>query len=160
MKQLRQQLKYVCLLTLMLLAGASGIKADEVQYLTLTVNGQPVRFALSDHPVITFENNQLVVTTTAETVSMPVAEISVGGFTDNADGLYRLEAAPKGVVGGQVHFSNLPAKAVVTVYTLDGRKVMQQASQPDGTVNINLRGLAKGTYVIKSPTQTFKVSNR
>lgn len=160
MKQLRRLLKYACVLTLMLLAGASGIKADEVQYLTLIVNGSPVRFALSDHPVITFENNQLVVTTSTESVSVPVTEISIGGFTDDLTGIYQLEAAPKGARGGQVHFSGLRAGTLVTVYNTEGKKVMQQPAQSDGSANVDLRSLAKGIYVVKSPTQTLKVANR
>lgn len=153
-------IKYVCVLTLTLLTGVPTLQADEVQYLTLIVNGNPVRFALSDHPVITFQNNQLIVTTPEETVTVPVAEISIGGFADDLTGIYQLEAAPKGVRGGQVHFNGLRAGSMVSVYTTEGKMVMQQAAKNDGTVTVDLKPLAKGLYVVKSPTQTIKVTNR
>ena len=58
----------------LLLLTATVIRAGDVQYLTIMVQGKPVSFALSDKPVITYQNNQLVVTTAEETVEIPVAD--------------------------------------------------------------------------------------
>ena len=148
------------LISAMLLFGTSSLKAAELKYLTFRLQGGPVSFALSDHPTITYENNDLVVTTATEVVRLPVAEISFGHFSDEATGLYELQYAPPGVVEGRVRFSGLQKGAVVVVYSLDGKRLSEQSPQDNGVVDIDLRRLPKGTYVIKSPTQHFKVTNR
>jgi len=138
----------------------AAIQADGVQYLTFTLKGKTVSFALSELPVITYTNDQLVVSTPKEVVSIPVNEIYEGRFTDNATGLYKIESAPANVSGGHVRFSDLQPKAIVSVYTIDGKRVMQQAAQRDGSADVDLHALGKGTYIIKSPTQTIKVMNK
>ena len=78
------------LLSLLLTATVSGVSAATGNELTLIVNGDPMVFVMSEHPVITYTNNTLHIKTDAANTDVPVSEISGG-------------ALPKTIVHGDVN---------------------------------------------------------
>jgi len=78
------------LLLSLLTAAVSVVSAATGNELTLIVNGEPMVFVMSEHPVITYTNNTLHIKTDAATTDVPVSEISGG-------------ALPKTIVHGDVN---------------------------------------------------------
>ena len=66
------------LMSFLLTATANGAIAANGNELTLIVNGEPMVFVMSEHPVITYTNNTLHIKTDAATTDVPVSEISGG----------------------------------------------------------------------------------
>jgi hypothetical protein len=75
-------MKQLKLILLLLIATAVQARAGSVKYLTVTVKGSPVVFALADHPVITYTGNTLHFQTPSGTVDVPVADITDIVFTE------------------------------------------------------------------------------
>ena len=145
----------------LLLLTATVIRASDVQYLTIMVQGKPVSFALSDKPVITYQNNQLVVTTAEETVEISVAEISGTGFSETSTAIRNLMSGGKPQVEcGRVCFSDLTPGTSVQVFTIDGRSVAEAKADADGTALVSLSEFPKGTYLLKTGRQTIKMINK
>lgn len=119
------------LLSLLLTATVSGVSAATGNELTLIVNGDPMVFVMSEHPVITYTNNTLHIKTDAANTDVPVSEISGGAF-------------PKTVVLGDVNadFSvDVADIASVIDVMATGSGIanpLQQAADVnrDGTVNV------------------------
>lgn len=131
---MRKKTLFRLALMALLLLTTTVIRAGDVQYLTIMVQGKPVSFALSDKPVITYQNNQLVVTTAEETVEIPVADISGTGFEETSTAIRNLMSGGKPQVGwGRVCFTNLTPGTPVQVFTTDGRSVAETKADADGT---------------------------
>ena len=119
---MKEKVIFKSALMALLLLMATVIRASDVQYLTIMVQGKPVSFVLSDKPVITYQNNQLVVTTAEETVEISVAEISGTGFSETSTAIRNLMSGGKAQVEcGRVCFSDLTPGTPVQVFTADGR---------------------------------------
>ena len=145
----------------LLLLTTTVIRAGDVQYLTIMVQGKPVSFALSDKPGITYQNNQLVVTTAEETIEIPVADISGTSFEETSTAIRNLMSGGKPQIqGGLVCFTDLTPGTPVQVFTADGRSVAEAKSDANGTVQVSLSELPKGTYLLKAGKRTIKMMNK
>ena len=47
------------------------MRATEVQYFYVDIGSSPVSFALSEHPTITYEGDQLTIATSDRSISLP-----------------------------------------------------------------------------------------
>ena len=158
---MKEKVIFKSALMALLLLMATVIRASDVQYLTIMVQGKPVSFALSDKPVITYQNNQLVVTTAEETVEISVAEISGTGFSETSTAIRNLMSSGKPQVEcGRVCFSDQTPGTPVQVFTADGRSVAEAKADANGTAQVSLSELPKGTYLLKAGKQTIKIMNK
>ena len=134
---------------------------DEVQYLTIEVRGKPIIFALLEKPMITYQNNQLVITTSKETVEIPVGDISSIVFSGTSTAIHNLmsEGKPQ-VKGGLAYFSDLKPGTLVYVFTSDGKNMAKVKADYSGTAQVNLSEFPKGIYLIKAGKQTIKIINK
>ena len=65
---------------LALAAAVPKSSAEERNTLTFIVNGKPMVFNLTEHPVITYTDNTLHIKTDASAVNVPVSQISGGAL--------------------------------------------------------------------------------
>ena len=154
------ELKKLFLLLFCLISMVS-VRGSEVRYFYADVGGSPVWFALAEHPVITYADNQLCVTTSVQTILLPVADIREAGFKDDVptDVCTAWAARPQ-IVGSMVCFRELTPGSQVTVYTADGKLVNKQAVGADGMATVAMQKLPKGVCIIKSQYQTIKINNK
>lgn len=146
-------------MTVMLIA-ALAMKAGNMQYLSITVEGKQVVFSLADHPVITYANNTLLVKTPTEEVEIPVAKISGYEFTEEPSAIRDLKLTKPAIGGGLVVFSALQPGSTVTVAAADGRLLQTVSANADGTAIVDLSGQAKGVYVVSTKGGSIKVINK
>ena len=125
------------------------------------IQGKPVSFTLSDKPVISYLNNQLVVATSKETVEIPVGDISSIVFSGTSTAIHNLMSEDKPQVkGGLVYFSDLKPGTLIYVFTSDGKNIAKVKADYSGTVQVNLSEFPKGIYLIKAGKQTIKIINK
>lgn len=151
------------LLLFLLLACCPFARATNVQFMQLVVKGNQVIVALSEHPAITYVGNSLHIATKDKDIDVAVADITYFGFSDTEQSVVGIEltkgSLPK-LSSGQLVFTQLKVNSTVDVYTADGRKVSAQSVNDNGMAIVNLNNLAKGTYIVKTATQTIKVTNK
>ena len=145
----------VAALMLLLSATTMSVRAANVEYLTFIVKGTPVIIVLAEHPVITYTGNTLhVQTTEGNKIDIPVQDVSGTSFSETA-GINKPAIADMELKAGKMMFSKLPA-----VYTVDGKTISTINVGNDQQAVVDTQQLGSGVYVIKSATQTIKITNK
>ena len=142
----------------------------EVQYLVIEeTDGTTSQFALTDAPLITFNGDQLVVTSAGDELSFALSGVKNYHFdkeeittaiddapvAPNANG----ESTPT-IAFGEAKFSGLKEGTRIVVYTAEGRMVSSATAGRNGDVSINLRSLPQGIYILRTPSNSYKIYNR
>lgn len=132
------------------------------QYLVLNLSdGSQAEFALSDQPVITFSDGNLVLTCGAQEISTSLEGVSyyISPSSTAIRQLTNEEKPDVKVAFGQAAFKGLKAGSHIVVYTIDGVQVSSVAVSPEGEASVDLSALPRGIYVVKAPNKTIKVKN-
>ena len=146
--------------TVLLMVVVMAVRANNVQYFTIFVNGTPVTFSLAEHPVLTYSNNQLVITTANEQISIPVECINTCRLTEDVPVGISMPKADAELVAGHFVFRDLRASSIVTVYDEQGKAVAATRATEHGLASVSVAGLPKGLYIVRTESQTIKVINK
>lgn len=124
-----------------------------------TKSGKRIAYSLSEHPVVTYLETDLVLTTTHLTVNYPLAELhkftfgtvttAIESTSIQSDGQMRMH-------GETLHISGFCPKESVSVYSIEGKKVLDTTTNSEGSVTIDINSLATGIYVVKTGSITHK----
>ena len=146
-----------------LLAIASGASADDGVWVELQ-NGEKQGFVFADKPKITYETENLVLTSTEATATFPITDIKRIYFDDVATTVTTVNSDGKGkvvrVTGNGAEFFGFAAGTPVAVYALSGKSLLQSQVGQDGTLTVNLSTLPQGTYIIRAEKSTLKIQTR
>lgn len=121
-------------------------------------DGKVANFAFSEKPVVTYADNQLVITTTKTSVQYPLYLLQKIDFelTDataieqvKPDAKFRFTDGTLYITGGD------PGSQVV-IYDLRGMTEGQYRIDDAGNAVISLQSLSKGLYIVKTNHFTFK----
>ena len=123
-------------------------------------DGTCSEYLLSDAPRITYSGDAVVLTTTQTEVQLPVAEVKKVYVAAAPTGIAELSATPVRVrlASGAIVLSGLPAGSSVTASTIDGRLLQQGRASSDGTLRLPLGNTRGQLIVVKTSTQTFKLT--
>lgn len=147
------------ILLVALLASFVGYAADVTALRVTPTSGEPVTFLLDEKPEINFNGEKLTVTTTGKTdgVTFEMDQIDNIDFT-TVTALEKIEQPGIAVryEAGSVTFSNIPEKSPVSVFTVDGRAVVQTTASDSFTIGVC--DLEKGIYVVRIGRFTTKIS--
>ncbi len=139
------------------------IFAQEEVYLVLTeVDGKVYKFALTDKPVVTFSNDQLVVNCDGESMDTSLENILKWTHETEATGIEFVQAEPQAprFAFNNAVFEGFPIGTQVSIFSLDGKILKNSVANDSGTVKINLQELGKGTFIIRTPNRSFKIHNK
>ena len=151
MKRLFTLLTLLCVLTL-------SYAADGTNLVIMHNDGNETVVPLESNPVLTFEAEDMVVTSEAFTVSIPISDINYYCFETTNQVKEHLSAPV--IANGHVLFSGLKSHAPATVCTLDGKVVATQKASAAGVVDIDLTTLPKGIYIIATSERKIKVTTK
>ena len=121
-------------------------------------DGKVANFAFSEKPVVTYADNQLVITTTKTSVQYPLYLLQKIDFelTDataieqvKSDAKFRFTDGTLYITGGD------PGSQVV-IYDMRGMTEGQYRIDDAGNAVISLQSLSKGLYIVKTNHFTFK----
>ena len=110
------------------------------------------------NPVLTFDGEYLVVSSTLANYSFPMDDIVDYRFDDTTDIIDK--SLPPVLSNGHVIITGLPNNSFAHVFSLGGEKVLSQQANSDGVVDINIDSLPKGVYVVSAQTTKIKVINK
>lgn len=137
--------------------------AEEVSVTTLEVwtrSGQKIAYALSEQPVATYSGSDLVLTTSEVVVNYPLMELHKFTFGTAETSTVNAIVSPAGHVHQQSRtllLSGFRPGEQVVLYGIDGRQVLSGTMADDGTLQLSLRTLATGVYVVKTGSLTHKI---
>lgn len=154
--------RILAVLALLIALSTGSMMAAGVQYLVFNLNeaDKQVVIPLSDQPVITMANDILKVTVAGEVrVEKPLAEIKSYSFSEASDpsGLSAVLRDNVRLEEGHVYMANANKGERISVYTSDGRLVLTATADDKGVVDVDLSGLRKAVYVVKSANSSIKI---
>lgn len=158
---MKRKLLYIVALLLAVVVSTGQARAsDDEQYILFVTPTGVVKVVLSENPVITIANDNLVITTEEKTVEVPVAEISGYTYHDPAITGIRIVEATQRQVGGAVSFEKLAPGTAVAIYSTSGEQLSSTNASNDGTAELDMQRLPKGIYIIKAGKTSIKVTNK
>ena len=131
---------------------------------TLTIHqkdGQQFSFGFSEKPVITYTENEMVLTTTRTTVKYPLSSIAKLTFPDTGTGVEETAAdtdeAKISLDSYTVRISGAKSGQTVFVTDASGKTLSTYETDQDGSVTFSIADLPQGIYIIKSESLTCKI---
>lgn len=157
--------RMILLLAAALLVPMSSLWAADLvtTLIILTKDNAQHQFALPDKPKVTFEGNNLLVTSDKTTASFALSDVVRFTYQDiDPSGIQEVYSKDTGVSfeDGVLVISQIKANSTVCVYSLDGRLVRQLAAKRAGTYRLNLSSLPFGVYLVKTGSLTYKITKR
>lgn len=149
-----------CIIILMAL---QPLRMAATQYLVLTQqDGTVSKFALTELPIITFSEGQLVVTCGGQTLTTSMEGLKTS-FEDVPTSIQQVERDDKplrpAITFGLASFEGLKAGDVITVYSLDGKTLGNTKADGEGRASIDLSGMGHGVLILRTPTHSFKIKH-
>ncbi len=136
------------LLSLFLTVGTAFADNSQV----VIINGQKVEKVATK---ITFNGDNAVVSFSdgsSQSADMSQVVIYLNVSTD----IHKVETFNfNGLIGDELHLSNIAEGTAVTIYDATG-KVLQQVKATDTTLSLNTASLKNGVYVLKAGNQIVK----
>ena len=155
---MRRQLLFLVALLLAIVIPRQARASDDVQYIVIKTATETVTVALADNPVITYANDQLIITTAEQQIEVSVADITDYGFTEEPSSIRNIEVSPL-YKQGMVAFDHLKEGTAVMLCNAKGEIIHTTTAQADGTAVIDMHGLTKGVYIICSGKLSIKIIN-
>ena len=152
----------VSLLALLLPAWAAWADSGTITAVKIhSRSGTDVTILLENQPVVTFENDELVITTLTNTLSYVSSEYVRFTYVDNGVLTDMNNLSRLGVLisfeKDCLKVQNLVPKAQVSVYTVDGKLIASARTDAQGHAILALPELPGGVYVVKTNAVTFKL---
>ena len=153
--------KILLLIALCAATGAMMAQDAPVQRLNVwKMDGTQIQFLLSDEPVTTFENGNLVITTNQGVFSYPLAQMKKYTHEGLPEGIDVPTVAPGTIMvrqnNEQMLIEGLPDNQLVEVYSVDGKLILSQRSIAGQATLLNFVAQPQGTYIVNVGKTSFK----
>ena len=148
------------LLLLLLLFVVTATYADDARIVIKQKSGNETVLKLATNLVITFEGEDMVITNDFTTISIPLVDISDYEVSNGTPtGVEPITDQPR-YASGHVIFTGMTKGTSVYVHTFDGKMVGKQTVGASGKVDVSLKSLPEGTYIISTQKNKIKVINK
>lgn len=150
------------LLILCISLSALCASAEEINAFVLhLVSGSNITFMLDERPVVTFEGEELVITTHMNTIRYQATDVI--RFTYTVADPASIDIVSTGVSsfsfdGDVLLANNLVPETIVSVYTVNGILVSSGNTDKKGSVSLSLPGQAGMVYIVKTSVANFKIT--
>ena len=126
-------------------------------------DGGRVSLSLDEHPVVTYSDGDIVVTTSQEQLTYAHADVRKFTLADediSQDEHTKIEPSERDAQwqrqGDVMLFSACTPGERVSVYNATGQQVAQYAISADGTLQIPLSQFGEGMYIVKTESIAYK----
>jgi len=135
-------------------------KAEQKMLVITAMDGTTTKYLLEGMPQVRIEKPYLVISVGTASVSLPLENLQHMHYekaTDEATAIG--EIVMPGEKAGREHidFSNLPADAAVSIYTLDGKQLYTAKAAQGKSLSLPLDALQSGIYLVKVNDVTYKI---
>lgn len=123
-------------------------------------DGKVANFAFSEKPIVTYADNQLVITTTKTSVQYPLYLLQKIDFAlSEATAVEQVKPDAKfRFTDGTLYISGGDPGSQVYIYNMRGMTEGQYRIDDAGNAVIALQRLSKGHYIVKTSRFTFKIT--
>ena len=121
-------------------------------------DGKVANFAFSEKPIVTYADNQLVITTTKTSVQYPLYLLQKIDFAlSETTAVEQVKPDAKfRFTDGTLYISGGTPGSQVYIYNMSGMTEGQYRIDDAGNAVISLQSLSKGLYIVKTSRFTFK----
>lgn len=124
-------------------------------------DGNVTKFDFTEKPVVTYSNNDLVLTTRSTSVQFPIYLLKKLAFESVWDSETVIEEVKASNVrynfrDGSLYIAGGEPGALVSLFNLKGIKVCRYRLDAEGKATIPLQTLSKDVYVVKTGSLSFK----
>ena len=124
------------------------------------MDGTQIQFLLTDEPVTTFENGNLVITTNQGVFSYPLAQMKKYTHEGLPEGIDVPTVAPGDILVRQNNeamlIEGLPDNQLVEVYSADGKLILSKRAVGGQSTLLNLASQPQSTYIVSIGSTSFK----
>ena len=138
--------------------GGSGPSVTASNLVITSKSGSKTILPFDSNPVLTFDGEYLVVSSTLANYTFSMDDIVDYRF-DDTTGIIN-KSMPAVLSNGHVIITGLPNNSFAHVFSIGGEKVMSQQANSDGAVDIDINSLPKGVYVVSTQTTKIKITNK
>ena len=122
-------------------------------------SGEKVYFDISELPETTFEDGQLVITTSKATVYYQLENVlryTYEGIKSGIDLMAGERSVSISRKADAVTFHNLPQGTVVSLYSANGVLIKQQTAEGQ-SLTLSVKNHPSGVYLVKAGKETIKL---
>ena len=150
------------LLLLTVLFAASSAKADDKILQVLLSDGQVVSINLNEEPRTTYQDGNLVITTTNNSVTYPLERVRRFTYLSNNTGIDAPNTlgATFSNDGETLTFTGLKPHSKITLYNVAGQLLKTLDNGDSNKIVISASQLPFGVYVVKVNGGTYKIMKR
>ncbi len=133
-------------------------------------DGSRQAYPLAEHPVVTYSNGELLLSTQQQQIAYAAADVRK--FTFSTTDITCDEEPPTSVTSpleqaqqfslqqGDIHFSGCRTGSSISIYTLDGKLLQAVEADANGNARLATDSYPAGVYIIKTETITHKIIKR
>lgn len=147
------------LLTALIAASTTTMMADDndYRYLTVQTDSEEQSIELATIQKITFEESNVLITTTEGVVTIAQSDLQKLFFTATPTAIKTIPGKAKGLV---VSSNTLVANGNGLLYIYNASGILQHMAMVEGKARISLNNLPKGLYIISLGGETIKVTRK
>lgn len=145
-----------CLVALSLCPKA--LRASEVVHFA-DKEGKTISFLLSDHPAVSFDDENVIITTDVAKVFYPLSaysKFSMEAETETSISTAK-SAGPVFSFAEGMRAEGLKPGARVTIYSANGQKLAQGTADSEGRLSIEVDVVKGNVYIIRTASASFKL---
>ena len=141
---------------------ASTVIAEDLVLQVWLGDGQVMSINLNEEPRTTYNDGNLVITTTKTTISYPLEHVKRYTYASSSSSI----SSPKGVEatfsadGETLMFKGLKAGTSIMLYNVAGQLLRKVAPTTEGHAAVSVSKLPTGVYVVKMNDATYKITKR
>lgn len=152
------------LLLLLFAAFSLSVSADEVNAIDFWMTtGNKVTFVLYEQPLVTFQGNDLVITTPMREVryaSQDVTKFTYTSVDNSSISTLKANSVSFSFEDYGIAVMNVEPLSVIDIYTTDGAHIVSAKADHRGNVAVTFPSAAGVTYIIKTSVATFKTTKQ
>ena len=150
------------ILLLLFFATLTVVKADDRVLQVWLADGQVVSISLNDEPRTTYQDGNLVITTSKNSVTYPLEQVKRFTYVSLADGIDapRAVGAAFSTDGETLTFTGLQPHTSIYLYNVAGQLLKTLDSGDRSKAVISASRLPIGVYIVKVNGGTYKIRKR
>lgn len=124
------------------------------------VNGEKISFLLSSSPIVSFNEQSLIITTDNETVFYPISEYRSFTIENDQSDLVEVTNShqnPSFYFNGNLVANGLEPSSKVSVYNVLGILISEGSTDENGSLILPINANKASIYVVSTSVGSFKV---
>ena len=140
----------------------STVMAEDLVLQVWLADGQVMSINLNEEPRTTYNDGNLVITTTKTTISYPLEKVKRYTYASVSSGI----TSPKGVEatfsadGETLTFKGLKTGTSIMLYNVAGQLLRKVTPTTEGQAAVSVSKLPTGVYVVNMNDATYKITKR